>query len=170
MCFTLNTAISLAYAVNDTEPIPGWENYVTGIKTTANELLWDASAGLYTDNQTTTLHPQDGNCWAVISGVANRSQAVQISNALAARWGPYGAPAPEAGTTVSPFISGFELQAHFLAGQPQYAISLMKFMWADFMLDDPRMTNSTFNEGYDVSGALHYPAYADDARISHAHG
>ena len=32
------------------------------------------------------------------------------------------------------------------------------------------MTNSTFNEGYDVSGALHYPAYADDARISHAHG
>jgi hypothetical protein len=46
----------------------------------------------------------------------------------------------------------------------------MKSMWADFMLDDPRMTNSTFNEGYDVSGALHYPAYADDARISHAHG
>ena len=46
----------------------------------------------------------------------------------------------------------------------------MKFMWADFMLDDPRMTNSTFNEGYDVSGALHYPAYSDDARISHAHG
>lgn len=38
------------------------------------------------------------------------------------------------------------------------------------MLDDPRMTNSTFNEGYDVSGALHYPAYEDDARISHAHG
>jgi len=43
-------------------------------------------------------------------------------------------------------------------------------MWADFMLDDARMTNSTFNEGYDVSGALHYPAYEDDARISHAHG
>ena len=43
-------------------------------------------------------------------------------------------------------------------------------MWGDFMLDNPRMTNSTFNEGYDVSGALHYPAYEDDARISHAHG
>lgn len=46
----------------------------------------------------------------------------------------------------------------------------MQFMWADFMLDDPRMTNSTFNEGYDIYGQLHYPAYADDARISHAHG
>jgi hypothetical protein len=71
---------------------------------------------------------------------------------------------------VSPFISGFELQAHFLAGHPQFAIDLIKLMWGDFMLDDPRMTNSTFNEGYDVSGALHYPAYEDDARISHAHG
>jgi hypothetical protein len=160
----------LAYSVNDTEPVELWAKYVSGIKAAANSVLWDSSAGLYTDNQTTTLHPQDGNAWAVISGVANSSQAVAISNALAARWGPYGAPAPEAGTTVSPFISGFELQAHFLAGQPQYAIDLMKFMWADFMLDDPRMTNSTFNEGYDVSGALHYPAYQDDARISHAHG
>jgi hypothetical protein len=95
---------------------------------------------------------------------------VTISNSLKARWGPYGAPAPEAGDIVSPFISGYELQAHFLAGQPQNAIDLMRFMWADFMLDDPRMTNSTFIEGYDTSGALHYPAYSDDARISHAHG
>ena len=70
---------------------------------------------------------------------------------------------------MSPFISGLELQAHFLAGQPQNGIDLMKRMWVDFMLDDPRMTNSSFIEGYDVSGALHYPAYSDDARISHAH-
>jgi len=170
LAFTLSTAISLAYSVNETSLVSTWQTYYDNIVTAANELLWDESAGLYIDNQTTTLHPQDGNCWAVISGVANSSQAVAISNALQARWGPYGAPAPEAGTTVSPFISGFELQAHFLAGNPQYAIDLMKFMWADFMLDDPRMTNSTFNEGYDVSGALHYPAYEDDARISHAHG
>ncbi|KAH0237943.1 bacterial alpha-L-rhamnosidase domain-containing protein, partial [Aureobasidium melanogenum] len=57
-----------------------------------------------------------------------------------------------------------------LQKQPQRAIDLMRFMWADFMLDDPRMTNSTYIEGYDTSGALHYPAYADDARISHSHG
>lgn len=170
LAFTLRQAISLAYSVGDTSMISTWQTYYDNIVTAANSLLWDEAAGLYTDNQTTTLHPQDGNAWAVIAGVANSTQAVQISSALQSRWGPYGAPAPEAGTTVSPFISGFELQAHFLAGQPQYAIDLMKFMWCDFMLDDPRMTNSTFNEGYDVSGALHYPAYEDDARISHAHG
>ncbi|CAD0095313.1 unnamed protein product, partial [Aureobasidium mustum] len=167
---TLDVAVTLAYAVNDTSQIASWSNASTAIVTAANTLLWDGTASLYKDNETTTLHPQDGNVWSIISGVASANQSTEISSALAARWGPYGAPAPEAGTTISPFISGFELQAHFLAGQPQRAIDLMRFMWADFMLDDPRMTNSTYIEGYDTSGALHYPAYADDARISHSHG
>lgn len=167
---TLDVAVALAYAVNDTSHIASWSNASTAIASAANTLLWDSTASLYKDNETTTLHPQDGNVWSVISGIASANQSTAISAALAARWGPYGAPAPEAGSTVSPFISGFELQAHFLAGQPQRAIDLMRFMWADFMLDDPRMTNSTYIEGYDTSGALHYPAYADDARISHSHG
>ena len=150
--------------------VPRWQQYYDNIVTAANEQLWNEETGLFNDNTTTTLNPQDGNSWAIISGVANCSRATSISNALHARWGKYGAPAPEAGTTVSPFISGFELQAHYLAGHPVYAEELMKLEYVDFMLDDPRMTNSTYIEGYDVSGALHYPAYSDDARISHAHG
>jgi hypothetical protein len=38
------------------------------------------------------------------------------------------------------------------------------------MLDDPRMTQSTFIEGYSTDGSLHYAPYSNDARISHAHG
>lgn len=38
------------------------------------------------------------------------------------------------------------------------------------MLDDPRMTQSTFIEGYSTDGSLHYAPYRNDARISHAHG
>lgn len=38
------------------------------------------------------------------------------------------------------------------------------------MLDDPRMTNSTFIEGYSTDGTLHYAPYTNDARVSHAHG
>ncbi|KEQ73170.1 alpha-L-rhamnosidase [Aureobasidium namibiae CBS 147.97] len=167
---TLDVAVTLAYAVNDTAHVATWTNASTAIATAANTLLWDSTASLYKDNETATLHPQDGNVWSIISGLATANRSTAVSSALAARWGPYGAPAPEAGTTVSPFITGFELQAHFLAGAPQRAIDLMRFMWADFMLDDPRMTNSTYIEGYDTSGALHYPAYEDDARISHSHG
>lgn len=125
---------------------------------------------MYIDNETTTLMPQDGNSWAVVSNITlNSSQIESISTNLADRWTPYGAPAPEAADAISPFISGFELQTHFLADNTTNALGLMRLQWG-FMLDDPRMTNSTFIEGYSTTGVLHYAPYLNDARISHAHG
>jgi hypothetical protein len=38
------------------------------------------------------------------------------------------------------------------------------------MLNDPRMTQSTFIEGYSTDGSLHYAPYTNDPRVSHAHG
>jgi hypothetical protein len=38
------------------------------------------------------------------------------------------------------------------------------------MLNDPRMTNSTFIEGYSNDGSMHYAPYAWDQRVSYAHG
>lgn len=70
---------------------------------------------------------------------------------------------------MSPFISGFELQAHYLANQPDRALDLIRLQWG-FMLDDPRMTQSTFIEGYSTDGSLHYAPYTNDPRVSHAHG
>lgn len=170
---TINLSINLANALNDTELIANWTAVAAGIKSAANERLWVSSAGLYKDNETTTLMPQDGNSWAVVANLtANSSQVADISRNLAARWGPYGAPAPEASqnkTAVSPFISGIELQAHFLAENASRALELMKLEWG-FMLDDPRMTNSTFIEGYSTDGSIHYPPYSEDSRVSHAHG
>lgn len=172
--YTLNLGIKLARILNDNSVPSKYSSAASGIKTAANRLLWDPKMNLYRDNDTeplTSLHPQDGNSWAIVAGLTeSTAQSINISDALKARWGPYGAPAPEAGATVSPFISGFELQAHYLAGRPQYAVQLMKTMWADFMLDDPRMTNSTFIEGYSTNGDLHYAPYTNDPRISHAHG
>lgn len=96
-------------------------------------------------------------------------QKTAVSNALRSRWGKYGAPAPEAGATISPFIGGFELQAHYMANQPETALALIRKQWG-FMLNDPRMTQSTFIEGYSTDGSLHYAPYTNDPRISHAHG
>ncbi|KIW91984.1 uncharacterized protein Z519_06966 [Cladophialophora bantiana CBS 173.52] len=170
---TLNLGTTLADIMNDST-VSAWSRYAARIKNATMVQLWDPVANLYRDNDTlplTKLHPQDGNAWAVVSNLTGSfEQNINISKALAARWGPYGAPAPEAGATVSPFISGFELQAHYLAGQANNAVRLMKLMWGDFMLDDPRMTNSTFIEGYSTNGDLHYAPYTNDARISHAHG
>lgn len=165
--------------MNDTSESGKWELSAAGIPLAANNLLWDDSVSLYRDNDTiakrssVTSYPQDGNSWAVISGIANGTQAISISDALKARWiRPYGAPAVEAndGDTISPFATAFELQAHFIAGHPDYALDLMEFMWADYMLDNPHMTNSTFIEGFGRDGTPLYPVYNNDPRVSHAHG
>lgn len=144
------------------------------MKTAANQLLWDNSTSLFRDNETTTsLYPQDGNAWAVYSNITlSSAQNKAITTALHQRWGPYGAPAPEVGSspeTVSPFIGYFELLAHYATGDSAVALDLIRLQWG-FMLDDPRMTNSTFIEGYGADGSLHYTPYTNDARVSHAHG
>ena len=148
---------------------------MNGIRIAVNSELWDPNHGLYYDNdtiQTTeSVHPQDGNSWSITSGIADSERAAAISTSLKNRWvRPYGSPAPEAGETMSPFASGFEVQAHYLAGFPERSEDLIDFMWNDFMVDDPRMTNSSFIEGYSTNGKLHYAPYGNDARISHAHG
>lgn len=168
--YTINHGIELAAALNDSDAASNWTAIAERIKVSANELLWNDEAGLYIDNETTTLMPQDGNSWAVVANLtANSTQIQRISAALAERWTDVGAPALEAADAVSPFISGFELQTHFLAENTTAAVELMRLQWG-YMLDDPRMTNSTFNEGYSTTGDLHYAPYLNDARISHAHG
>lgn len=168
--FTINEGLTLAAALNDSSVQSSWTAYAAGIKASANRMLWNETAGLYHDNETTTLMPQDGNSWAVLAGLtANDTQATAISSALSARWGPYGAPAVEAADAISPFIGAFELEAHLQAGNVSAALALMRLEWG-FMLDDPRMTNSTFIEGYSSDGTLHYAPYTNDPRVSHAHG
>lgn len=173
----MRNAVKLAVITNDTNASSDWESLAAGIPAAANDLLWDNSVSLYRDNDTIAdgssmaSYPQDGNSWAIIAGIANGTRAESVSDALKARWvRPYGAPAVEAGQTISPFTTGFELQAHYMAGHPDYATDLMEFMWADYMLDDPRMTNSTFIEGFATDGTPLYPVYNYDPRVSHAHG
>ncbi|EIN09766.1 hypothetical protein PUNSTDRAFT_133534 [Punctularia strigosozonata HHB-11173 SS5] len=154
---TLNQLSSLAAALNESSLAASWTQTASTLKSSANTLLWDDSAGMYRDNETTTLHPQDGNAWAVVAHLTlSAIQSRSISSDLAMRWTAYGTPTAEAADAISPFISGFELQAHVFAGK-----------WG-FMLDDPRMMNSTFIQGYSATGALLYAPYSLDARISRA--
>lgn len=168
-------SIKLANWLGDNSTSSTWASAMDGIKAAVNQQLWDPAQNLFFDNDAdqtaSAVHPQDGNSWAIISGIVSSDRAATISASLMSRWvRPYGAPAPEAGATISPFASGFEVQAHFLSGFPERAVDLIEFMWADFMLDDPRMTNSSFIEGYSTNGDLHYTPYGNDARVSHAHG
>ncbi|GJJ14884.1 hypothetical protein Clacol_009153 [Clathrus columnatus] len=167
---TLQRGIQLAEAVNDHSVIEDYKNNMTVIKAAANARLWDASVGMFRDNDTSTLLPQDGNVWSILSGIfQNTSQALSIANYLENRWTAYGAVAVEAADAISPFITSLELEAHFSLNNSAAGLELLRRQWG-FMLNDPRMTNSTFIEGYSANGTLHYPPYPNDARISYAHG
>lgn len=171
---TLNMATRLAAVVGDDSVTDTYQSAMAGIKEAINERLWDPEQNLFFDNDedqtASAVHPQDGNSWVIVAGVVDAERAAAISTSLSNRWTPYGSPAPEAGATISPFASGFEVQAHYLAGHPERAVELMEFMWHDFMYADPRMTQSSFVEGYSTDGTIHYAPYNNDARISHAHG
>lgn len=153
-----------------------WRSKAETLKTAVNQLLWDNGAGMYRDNERSTIHPQDGNSFAAMMNLTtNSSQLEQISSSLRKRWTKYGAPAPEVASTpqtISPFATGFELAAHFATGTDagvEAGFELMKQQWG-YMLDGPGMTNSTFIEGYAADGSLVYAPYPNRARISHAHG
>jgi hypothetical protein len=170
--FVLGQSSSLAKVMGDAKSAGKWSKIAAAVQTSANDMLWDPSANLYRDNETTTLYPQDGNVWAIKAGLPKSvSHKANISRNLRSRWGKFGAPAPEAGnSTISPFISGFEIQAHYIAGAPQSALDLIRLQWG-FMLDDPRMTQSTFIEGYSTDGSLAYAPYPGaNPRLSFAHG
>lgn len=141
--------------------------------------LYCNDSGLFSDNVgrrgcygPERCDPQDGNSWALISGMKllnATATATNISQNLRARWQKFGAPAVEFPNVISPFASSFELMGHCAAGNEDAAVELMLLEWG-YLLDGPGFTNSTLAEGFRTDGYVHYPAYPNAPRNSHAHG
>lgn len=88
----------------------GYAADATVLKAAYNTMLWDASAGMYRDNDSTTLHPQDGNSLAVIYNLTQSAdQVTNISQGLTTFWTDIGPVTPEKPDTISPFVGGFEV-------------------------------------------------------------
>jgi hypothetical protein len=162
----LTTGAQLAAAEGDSSLSGSYSSRAASLKTAVNARLWDASAGAYRDNPSSTLYPQDGNSLAVWFGVASKTQAAGVLSRLRGDWNSLGAQAPEFGNNISPFAGSMELFAHFAANDDVNALNLMRNEWA-YMLDSPLGTASTFWEGYSAAGTLTaYPS----AYTSLAHG
>lgn len=94
-----NDTLATTYATN-----------ATALKVAYNTLLWDASAGMYRDNDNSTLYAQDGNSLAVLFNLTQSpDQNTNISQGLTAFWTDIGPVTPELADTISPFVSGFEV-------------------------------------------------------------
>ncbi|KAL9035336.1 MAG: hypothetical protein Q9180_004916 [Flavoplaca navasiana] len=175
--YTIRIARDILNDPYATAEIPRWRSISERMERGIN-ILWCEDKGLFSDNigrrgcggSAQTL-PQDGNSWALLSGIVsnNDTRRRQISTNLRKRWTRHGAPAPEFPNVISPFASSFELLAHCAAGNHDAAVELMELMWG-YMLDGEGFTNSTCVEGYRIDGDIQYPAYWSSARNSHAHG
>jgi hypothetical protein len=151
-----------------------WALAAARLKASYNSHLWDASANLYRDNTTTSLHPQDGNALALAFNLTTSStQACAIRSALTQNWNAIGPVTPELPDTISPFISSIEVLGHFAADQPARAFELMRLTWG-YLLDSPLMTGSTLAEGITANGSLYYRSTAgynyDASYTSLSHG
>ncbi|KAJ3575186.1 hypothetical protein NP233_g1257 [Leucocoprinus birnbaumii] len=170
----LVTAADLAAQLNNTQQALAWSANATTLKGRFNEAFWDDAAGLYKDNLTTTLHPQDANSFAVLFNLTDsEDKKPRISEGLQNNWNALGPVPPELPDTISPFISGFELQAHFIAGEDKRAMDLLERTWG-YMLYTDLSVQSTLLEGFTANGSLSYRYYVgydnDPAYTSHSHG
>ncbi len=152
-----------------------WQTRAASLKTAINEYCWDLSYGAFRDNATdTTLHPQDANSLSVLFDVVDTTaKAESISSNLLKNWTPIGAVTPELPGNISPFISSFEIQAHFTIGQTDRALDLIRRSWG-WYINNPLGSESTVIEGYLQNGTFGYRSnrgYDYDASYtSHAHG
>lgn len=109
----------LATHVNATDLAQTWNLNATALKTRYNQYFWLESAGMYRDNDTTTLCPQDANSMAVLYNVTtSTAQANSISRGLEQNWNDLGPVAPELPGTISPFISSLEVYLSHLQTFP----------------------------------------------------
>ncbi|EGN92657.1 glycoside hydrolase family 78 protein [Serpula lacrymans var. lacrymans S7.3] len=170
----LTNSVDLATYTNNTELASAWTYNATALKVKYNEAFWLPSVGMYRDNETTTLTPQDANSFAVLFNVTStQEQADSVSKGLQKNWNSYGAIAPELPDNISPFIGGFEVQAHFASGNDNAAMDLLRREWG-YMLTTNLSVQSTLLEGFTSNGSLYYRSYDgynyDPSYISHSHG
>lgn len=82
----------------------------TALKAAINSVLWDDGAGMYRDNELSSLHPQDGNSMAILfNATQTEEQNKAVSTGLTQFWTDIGPLSPELNDTIIPFIGGFEV-------------------------------------------------------------
>jgi hypothetical protein len=126
-----------------------------------------ATGTYYLSESDHSTFAQDANALAVLFGIAPAAGVPAVVSALKGLWGPHGSE-PFSGTTysnlISPFITAFEVEADYLAGDTAGAERLLHLTW-DQMTDPggPFFTGGMWeNIGPDGT--------ATESRTSLAHG
>lgn len=161
----------LATAAGQSAQAASYTQQAAALKSAVNARLFNPATGLYrtSDTQTSSV-AQDANALAVLYGVAPADKAAAILAALKSRlWtSPYG-PLPfssEAGNRalVSPFVSGYELQARLAAGDTAGAEQLLSTVWGHMIAAGPYSGDTMWEN---VSAADGTPGLGSGTSLSH---
>jgi Bacterial alpha-L-rhamnosidase C-terminal domain/Bacterial alpha-L-rhamnosidase 6 hairpin glycosidase domain len=130
-------------------------------------LLNPATGTYYLSASDHTTFAQDANALSVLFGVAPASKVPGILSALRTLWGQHGSE-PFSGTTysnlISPYITAYEVEADYLAGDTADAERLMHLTWDQMIDTDNPFFTGTMWENIGPDGT------ATESRTSLAHG
>ncbi|TMC07955.1 MAG: hypothetical protein E6J41_15225 [Chloroflexi bacterium] len=165
---TLRDLSYIETGLGNTARAAAYDQTANRVRESINAVLFNPASGTYysSDSDHSTF-AQDANALSVLFGVAPASRAPGIVRALRSLWGPHGS-APFSGSIfsslISPYITAFEVEADYLAGDAADAERLLHLTW-DQMLDrrGPFFTG-TFWENIGADGT------ATLSRTSLAHG
>ena len=165
----LRNAAGLATATGHPADATKWTARAATVSAAINAHLWDATAGAYLDSAVGALrHGQDGNGYAVLTGVADPARAASALGYLATNNAtPYGNSFMDNNTLVGDgrdrvyaFTSYPEIQARFQAGQADSAIDQIKRMYGWMTTHDPGITSW---EGIGAGGSMYEGPYTSAA-------
>jgi hypothetical protein len=138
------------------------------VRDAINANLLDPATGTYylSESDHTTL-AQDANALSVLFGVAPAGQVPGILNALKTLWGSHGS-APFSGSSysnlISPYITAYEVEADYLAGDTTDAEHLIHLTWDQMIDPENPFFTGTMWENIGIDGT------ATESRTSLAHG
>jgi hypothetical protein len=155
-------------SLGNTAKAAAYDQTADHVRDAINANLVNPTTGTYYLSESDhSTFAQDANALSVLFGVAPAGKVPGILSALKSLWGPHGSE-PFSGTTysnlISPYITAYEIEADYLAGDTADAEHLMHLTW-DQMIDprNPFFTGTMWeNIGPDGT--------ATEARTSLAHG
>jgi hypothetical protein len=147
----------------------GYLATAASVKQAINAGLVNPATGAYDTSDTLRgTIAQDANSLAIVFGIAPRDDVPGIVTALRSLWGVHGSQPYSASAAlsplISPYITGFEVEALYQAGDPADAEKLLTLTWDQMINPHNPSYTGTFWENYLPDGTL------QNGSVSAAHG
>jgi hypothetical protein len=144
----LRGAADLADTLGHAQQAQAWRARAQQVSVAVNAHLWDPTSGAYLDASGSSCHPQDGNAFAILAGIASPQQATAglsyLSTNLARPWGNAFVDQNCWGAGTSDRVYGFlgypEVLARFSSGDTAGALEELRREWGWMIDHDPGNT------------------------------